>query len=125
MLPPACMLAIKIIPLAFHSASGARLSQPQHVQPRYDIKFAPVRFRTARALRLRQARSKAIVAVSRCVALLLLFVGLAGCTPAGPRALLEGKRLLERERYPQAVEQLRTATGLMTTNAQAWNYLGI
>ncbi len=52
---------------------------------------------------------------------------LAGCTPAGPRALLEGKRLLEQGRPKQAVEELKTATAtaLLKTNAVAWNYLGL
>ena len=50
---------------------------------------------------------------------------LAGCTPAGPRALLAGKRLMDHGKYPQAVEKLRVATSLLTTNAQAWNYLGL
>ncbi len=58
--------------------------------------------------------------------LAVLFVAfLTGCTPAGPRALLAGKRLLDEGKYPQAVEKLRTATSLLTTNAQAWNYLGL
>src|SRR5438093_617309 len=56
---------------------------------------------------------------------LTLAVVLAGCTPPGPRALLDGKRLLEQGRYPQAVEKLTLATSLMATNAQAWNYLGL
>ena len=50
---------------------------------------------------------------------------LAGCTPPGPRALLAGKRLLEEGRYQEAVERLQTATTLMVTNADAWNYLGV
>jgi tetratricopeptide (TPR) repeat protein len=57
-----------------------------------------------------------------CLGLLLL---LAGCMPPGPRALLEGKRLIETGKYPQAVEKLRTATALLATNAHAWNYLGL
>ena len=56
------------------------------------------------------------------VALVLL---LAGCTPAGPRALLDGKALLDQGRYAEAVEKLTLATSLMATNAQAWNYLGL
>jgi tetratricopeptide (TPR) repeat protein len=60
---------------------------------------------------------------------LLLLALLAGCTPSGPRALLQGKRLLEQERYPDAIEKLKTATVLLGTNAlacaQAWNYLGV
>src|SRR3954447_20791340 len=50
---------------------------------------------------------------------------LAGCTPAGPRALLDGKRLLEQGKYELAVEKLKLATSLLATNAQAWNYLGL
>ena len=49
----------------------------------------------------------------------------AGCGPPGPRALLEGKRLLEQGQYPAAVEKLNRATELMANNAQAWNYLGL
>src|SRR6266566_1585994 len=60
---------------------------------------------------------------SICGLALLLF--LAGCTPQGARALLQGKRLMEQGRYSQAVEKLKTATGLLATNAQAWNYLGL
>jgi tetratricopeptide (TPR) repeat protein len=51
---------------------------------------------------------------------------LAGCTPSGPRALLQGKRLLDEGKYPQAVEKLITASSqLGGTNALAWNYLGL
>ncbi len=58
---------------------------------------------------------------------LALTLLLAGCTPPGPRALLDGKRLLEQGDYAQAVEKLRlaTSTTLLATNAQAWNYLGL
>src|SRR5271154_1365232 len=50
---------------------------------------------------------------------------MAGCTPPGPRALLEGRRLIEQGDYAGAVEQLKLATSLMQTNALAWNYLGL
>jgi tetratricopeptide (TPR) repeat protein len=50
---------------------------------------------------------------------------IAGCTPSGPRALLKGKKLLERGDYAGAVAQFKTATSLLATNAQAWNYLGV
>ena len=49
----------------------------------------------------------------------------AGCTPSGPRALLKGKKLLERGDYAAAEAQFKTATALLATNAQAWNYLGV
>jgi len=64
-------------------------------------------------------------AVSRATLCVALAVILAGCTPAGPRALLDGKRLLEDGKYDLAVARLRTATTLLTTNAHAWNYLGL
>ena len=58
-----------------------------------------------------------------CVLALAL---LAGCTPAGPRALIEGKRLVDEGNYPQAIQMLKTATTLLGgTNALAWNYLGV
>jgi len=44
------------------------------------------------------------------------------CAPPGPRALLQGKRLLEEGKYAEAVEKLRKATVLLgNTNAHAFN----
>src|SRR6266404_218015 len=48
-----------------------------------------------------------------------------GCAPPGPHALLKGKRLIEQGSYPAAVDELKIATSLLKTNAQAWNYLGL
>lgn len=48
-----------------------------------------------------------------------------GCSPPGPRALLEGKRLLEEGNYPEAVASLEKAAVLLPKNAIAWNYLGL
>ncbi len=60
------------------------------------------------------------------LAVILVFtVFFAGCGPPGPRALLKGKKLLDRGDYTEAVARLKTATSLMITNAQAWNYLGV
>jgi tetratricopeptide (TPR) repeat protein len=56
---------------------------------------------------------------------LALAVFISGCTPPGPRALLKGKKLLERGDYAAAVDELKTATTLLPANAQAWNYLGV
>jgi len=56
---------------------------------------------------------------------LALAAVLAGCTPAGPRALLNGKKYLDRGDYPDAVAQLKTAVTLLATNADAWNYYGV
>lgn len=59
----------------------------------------------------------------------LLFCALAlvvsGCTPAGPGALLKGKKYLERGDYDDAVAQFKQATTLLATNAAAWNYYGV
>src|SRR5580658_6953500 len=58
-------------------------------------------------------------------AMLLLMAALTGCTPAGPGALLDGKKLIEKGKYEAAIDRLKTATELMDTNALAWNYLGL
>lgn len=65
--------------------------------------------------------------ITRCgmAFFLALAVFLTGCGPPGPRALLKGEKLLVRGDYPDAVEKLKLATSLMSTNAQAWNYLGV
>jgi len=59
------------------------------------------------------------------VLFLALAILITGCTPPGPRALLKGKKLLERGDYAAAVEELKTATALLPTSAPAWNYLGV
>ncbi len=56
---------------------------------------------------------------------LTLALFITGCTPPGPRALLKGRKLLERGDYVAAVAQLKTATALLPADAQAWNYLGV
>lgn len=48
-----------------------------------------------------------------------------GCTPAGPKELLQGRKLIERGRYEKGIEKLTVAVDLLRTNAQAWNYLGL
>src|SRR5690348_17087581 len=42
---------------------------------------------------------------------------ITGCMPAGPGALLDGKRLVEQGKYPQAIKKLTNATSLLPTNA--------
>lgn len=59
------------------------------------------------------------------VSLLAIAVLLSACAPPGPRALLEGKDLLDAGKTAEAITALRTATTLMQTNATAWNYLGV
>jgi tetratricopeptide (TPR) repeat protein len=62
---------------------------------------------------------------SGAIIILTLAVFITGCEPPGPRALLKGKQLLELGDYAGAVEQFKTSTTLLSTNAQAWNYLGV
>jgi tetratricopeptide (TPR) repeat protein len=50
---------------------------------------------------------------------------LAGCTPGGPRALLEGKKHLDRGDFAGAVADLKIAVTLLATNAAAWDYYGV
>ncbi len=61
----------------------------------------------------------------RFLLFLALAILIAGCTPPGPRALLKGKKLLDRGDYANAVAELKTATDLLPANAQAWNYYGV
>jgi tetratricopeptide (TPR) repeat protein len=50
----------------------------------------------------------------------------AACSPPGVRALLEGKKLMETGDYQPAIAKLRSAIVLLgSTNAQAYNYLGL
>jgi len=67
--------------------------------------------------------SAKIISIQGAVLFIALFI--SGCTPAGPRALLNGKKYLDHGNYAEAVEQLKAATTLLTTNAQAWNYYGV
>jgi tetratricopeptide (TPR) repeat protein len=59
------------------------------------------------------------------VIVLGLVLGGAGCTPPGPRALLEGRKLLEQGRLDEAIPRLQAAAELLPTNAVAWESLGV
>ena len=69
--------------------------------------------------------AKNILFRSGAILFLALAVMLAGCTPAGPKALLKGKKYLDHGDYADAVAQFKTATTLLATNANAWNYYGV
>jgi len=45
--------------------------------------------------------------------------------PPGPKALLDGERLLGAGRAEEAIRRLRTAVEILPSNAQAWNHLGL
>ena len=66
-----------------------------------------------------------INSVRGAIFLLALALVFSGCTPAGPRALLKGKKYLDRGDITAAVTQLKRATTLLSTNANAWNYYGV
>jgi len=61
--------------------------------------------------------------VALFLAALVLVAG--GCTPAGPRALLAGKKYLDASDDAAAAAQFQIATTLLVTNAGAWNYYGV
>jgi len=63
--------------------------------------------------------------LARCALWLPIALLFSACTPAGPKNLLEGRKLIERGKYAQAIERLTNAVSIMGTNAQAWNYLGL
>jgi tetratricopeptide (TPR) repeat protein len=50
---------------------------------------------------------------------------LSGCTPAGPKALLQGEKYLEQGQVDRAARSLERAVRLIPNNAQAWNHLGL
>ena len=64
-------------------------------------------------------------AIGALLALALLAGILSGCTPPGPRALLDGERLIQAGKYAEAIARLTVATQLLPSNAQAWNHLGL
>jgi tetratricopeptide (TPR) repeat protein len=65
------------------------------------------------------------ISIHGVIILLALAVVVAGCTPAGPQAFLKGKKYLDRGDYANAAAQFKTATTLLATNAQVWNYYGV
>ena len=66
-----------------------------------------------------------INSVRGVIFVLMFALLLGGCTPAGPRAFLKGKKYLDRGDAPAAVLQFKRATTLLATNASAWNYYGV
>ncbi len=57
--------------------------------------------------------------------LLVAAAFITACSPPGPAALMEGKKMLDAGKTDEAIAELKTATTLMQTNAAAWNYLGV
>jgi tetratricopeptide (TPR) repeat protein len=65
------------------------------------------------------------ISISGAIILLALTAVMTGCTPAGPRAVQNGQKYLDRGDYAAAAAQFKTATTLLATNAQVWNYYGV
>lgn len=64
----------------------------------------------------------------RCALLLVVLlagIGLTGCTPPGPRALIKGEKLMARGDFVDAIRQFQVATDLLPNSARAWNHLGL
>ena len=54
-----------------------------------------------------------------------LVILLTACTPPGPRALLEGDRLLREGKYQKAIQKLESARRYMERDPRVWNWLGL
>jgi protein O-GlcNAc transferase len=48
-----------------------------------------------------------------------------GCTPPGPKALLDGERLLRDGQEQRAIQRLERAQRLLPQDPRAWTYLGL
>ena len=75
------------------------------------------------------ANSPAPGATLELILAVLLWAGVVGCTPAGPKALATGDRLLRDGHAAEAIPAFKEAIILLSTNtpacAQAWNHLGL
>lgn len=73
---------------------------------------------------------RSVVTNKKCgtgrVAMVIALIScLTGCGPPGPRALLDGEKLIKEGRYGPAVERLKKATELLPKDARAWNHFGL
>jgi Flp pilus assembly protein TadD len=59
------------------------------------------------------------------ISFIFLLLVATGCIPPGPKALIQGEKLIDKGKFTPAIEKLKLATTLIPTNAQAWNYLGL
>jgi tetratricopeptide (TPR) repeat protein len=66
-----------------------------------------------------------IISHRGAILIFALAIFVSGCSPSGPAALLKGKKCLDRGETADAVVELKMATTLLVTNAQAWNYYGV
>lgn len=62
---------------------------------------------------------------SFCGVAIAFALWLAGCTPPGPRALLQADNLIREGRHREAVQTLESARKLMERDPRYWNCLGM
>lgn len=77
------------------------------------------------AQRLWSGRRPSLVSWARVFCLGFALLTWTACEPQGPKALLEGEKLLEQERYNEAIRLLQLATEKLPRDARAWNFLGL
>jgi tetratricopeptide (TPR) repeat protein len=65
------------------------------------------------------------IPIYSAIILVALAVVVTGCTPAGPRAFLAGKKYLDHSDYANAAARFKIAATLLATNAEVWNYYGV
>ena len=73
-------------------------------------------------LTIKKPRASRLVAMACASAGLILG---AGCGDPGPRALLDGEKMINERRFGEAVDRLTLATHLLPNNPQAWNHRGL
>src|SRR5213082_3080472 len=68
---------------------------------------------------------KLVAPFSALILACLVLVLLNGCADPGPRALLQGERLVREGNYVQAIAKLEQASKFLPRDARAWNHLGV
>ena len=55
----------------------------------------------------------------------LFLLLLTGCSPSGPKALLQGQKYLENRQYEKALRSINRAAALIPHQPQVWNHMGL
>ena len=116
----------RVLPRAKRVASKNR----SRVGEDRDLKACPSKFRLSAKFPLGKDmhRSRWVsegvrwASVGTLVCLAFFFTA---CEPQGPKALLEGERLLQQDRPEEALRLFKLATDKMPREARAWNFLGL
>jgi tetratricopeptide (TPR) repeat protein len=62
--------------------------------------------------------------IAFALGILLAVIG-SGCSPSGPKALLQGEQLIKQGQYEPAVRKLEVAAKKLPNYPQVWNFLGL